>query len=270
VVRTGPSKQTLNRPTATDKSRSSPRVPFPSWALCLEEKVISDTRSSNQIPRRRLSSFFSSRHQIQSRGISPGSRARFVGADRRTEDAAATMVAAEGNVRPDMVTIGVCVMEKKVRISPLRSLLFLFLFSVTWGLMELAGTWVLDGSWFLSRIVCPCSPTLCLICGLLIDSCSCSSSAYVSTGRLLLLDFSKNAAGVALFSLPNMFPSDRIIGFPFFRCSHLQWRRFSSGYARLENLRYASIFLSLVHQSPKVKASVRLKFSQGWVNGWIA
>jgi hypothetical protein len=56
------------------------------------------------------------------------------------------MVAAEGNVRPDMVTIGVCVMEKKVRISPLRSLLFLFLFSVTWGLMELAGTWVLDGS----------------------------------------------------------------------------------------------------------------------------
>jgi hypothetical protein len=134
-------------------------------------------------------------------------------------------------------------MEKKVRISPLRSLLFLFLFSVTWGLMELAGTWVLDGSWFLSRIVCPCSPTLCLICGLLIDSCSCSSSAYVSTGRLLLLDFSKNAAGVALFSLPNMFPSDRIIGFPFFRCSHLQWRRFSSGYARLENLRYASIFL---------------------------
>jgi hypothetical protein len=34
------------------------------------------------------------------------------------------MVAAEGNVRPDRVTIGVCVMEKKVRISPFQSLVF--------------------------------------------------------------------------------------------------------------------------------------------------
>jgi len=124
---------------------------------------------------------------------------------------------------------------------------------------------------------------------LLIDSCSCSSSAcvsissaYVSIGRFLLLDFSKNAGCGSCVVTPRI--CSCLMKFLIslsFRCSLLQWRRFSSGSARLENSRCARSFLlplpryislSCSINSQKAEASVRLKFASGmskWVDhGW--
>ena len=124
---------------------------------------------------------------------------------------------------------------------------------------------------------------------LLIDSCSCSSSAcvsissaYVSIGRFLLLDFSKNAGCGSCVVNPRI--CSCLMKFLIslsIRCSLLQWRRFSSGSARLENSRCARSFLlplprcislSCSINSQKAEASVRLKFASGmskWVDhGW--
>ena len=106
---------------------------------------------------------------------------------------------------------------------------------------------------------------------LLIDSCSCSSSAYVSIGRFLLLDFSKNAGCGSCVVNPRI--CSCLMKFLIslsFRCSLLQWSRFSSGSARLENSRFARSFLlplpSCISLSrsinlQKAEASVRLKFA---------
>jgi hypothetical protein len=54
------------------------------------------------------------------------------------------MVAMEGNGGADKITIGVCVMEKKVRILALWFLeVSLFL---PWWFTEFANTWMLGGS----------------------------------------------------------------------------------------------------------------------------
>jgi len=150
--------------------------------LCAIRTPLAAAYPSRTPPTKRL---LSSRHQNRAKSLRI--RVRVLWTDRGgggQGPGRAAMVVMEGNGGAGKITIGVCVMEKKVGILTLWSV-EVFLFLLLGGSRILANTWMLDAvlsSW------------------LLIDSCSCSSSAcvsissaYVSIGRLLLLDFSKNA-----------------------------------------------------------------------------